>query len=605
METTTSPISFGSFRGLNTKLSEISISPREASSLQNVELTRETIDVRAGNDLFSTTQLQEGGVAKAVTGIFQGVISSNVYQVITGGTKVYSMSSGGVLTDITDVLVLSDSPNYLFSFERFKNSSGNDILVMANGVNPPIKWTGSGDAAALGGTPPANFKHLLVRKNRLYGSSGEFVYHSALLNGESWDALNWVNKFSTKGLYTNEVTGLVEYGDNIAIFKEDGIFLFSGENFTDGYTQRVVTGDGCMSGYSPVEILSRRYGNIIIFVNRNNELKGFNGTKDLISISDPIDNTLRGFVQSRSKYVSAVNYRSKNQYYSAFTSSGTTHNKIIAYDYYLDAVDPAQDVPESTMLVHDGIKANCLAVMDVDGSEKLYSGTYDGWVLKHGSSDTDILRAAEIKNDGLGCSRTSNIVTITTFAPHGFSVGETVIISGTFLVSGATSFDGTFTILSVPTNDTFTYAQTAGDGTGDSGVAKQTISISAHWQSRKESFGSAAKQKLLNDFNHVTNPSSLGQIKTTVVTESGQGEKTSTVSPTGSAFGSSSIFGVATFGGGGITYTRVEFDMGLSLNPLYGRYFKVRFDNVSGNRFSLEEYIMGITDEGYQAEYAA
>lgn len=66
-----------------------------------------------------------------------------------------------------------------------------------------------------------------------------------------------------------------------------------------------------------------------------------------------------------------------------------------------------------------------------------------------------------------GAVRAGNVVTITTTSDHGFATGQLVIIAG---VTDA-SFNGTFTIVSTPSNTTFTYAQTGGDATSGSGVA--------------------------------------------------------------------------------------------------------------------------------------
>lgn len=75
-----------------------------------------------------------------------------------------------------------------------------------------------------------------------------------------------------------------------------------------------------------------------------------------------------------------------------------------------------------------------------------------------------------------GAVRTSNTVTITTTAAHGFKVGEYVTIVVTTVV-GATSFDGTFVIASVPSTTTFTYAQTAANDTGGGGTATYPSNI--------------------------------------------------------------------------------------------------------------------------------
>src|SRR5437870_8324062 len=64
-----------------------------------------------------------------------------------------------------------------------------------------------------------------------------------------------------------------------------------------------------------------------------------------------------------------------------------------------------------------------------------------------------------------GAVRTSNIVTITTTSPHGFTQGQTVVISGVT----DTSFNGTFIIASVPSTTTFTYSQIGSDATSGNG----------------------------------------------------------------------------------------------------------------------------------------
>lgn len=60
----------------------------------------------------------------------------------------------------------------------------------------------------------------------------------------------------------------------------------------------------------------------------------------------------------------------------------------------------------------------------------------------------------------------SNVATVT-LADHGYSVGETVIISG----ADQSYVNGTFTVASVPTDDTFTYATTGADVTATGTIA--------------------------------------------------------------------------------------------------------------------------------------
>jgi hypothetical protein len=76
-------------------------------------------------------------------------------------------------------------------------------------------------------------------------------------------------------------------------------------------------------------------------------------------------------------------------------------------------------------------------------------------------------------------SRTGNVATATTTAPHGYKVGETVIIANT--LGGPGNWDGAFEILTASTN-TFTYSQIDADGAattlGQSRVERISLSNS-------------------------------------------------------------------------------------------------------------------------------
>ena len=80
-------------------------------------------------------------------------------------------------------------------------------------------------------------------------------------------------------------------------------------------------------------------------------------------------------------------------------------------------------------------------------------------VLLHDGYDVDKVYqpiTASVSNKAL----TSNVATLTTSAAHGFSVGMEVVITGV-----DATFNGTYTITTVPTTTTFTYAKTASNVT--------------------------------------------------------------------------------------------------------------------------------------------
>ena len=70
--------------------------------------------------------------------------------------------------------------------------------------------------------------------------------------------------------------------------------------------------------------------------------------------------------------------------------------------------------------------------------------------------------------------RASNVVTVTTRAEHGYAVGQKIVVSGA-MGGGGTSFNGSFTVASVPNDFTFTYAQTGAGATAQESLGPTGI----------------------------------------------------------------------------------------------------------------------------------
>lgn len=89
------------------------------------------------------------------------------------------------------------------------------------------------------------------------------------------------------------------------------------------------------------------------------------------------------------------------------------------------------------------------------------TGPHDGYMFTSAKAPL----TATVSQKGLA----NNVATITTSAAHGFTVGKTVTLTGV-----DSTFNGTYTIATVPTTTTFTYAKTASNVTTTSatGTAK-------------------------------------------------------------------------------------------------------------------------------------
>lgn len=133
--------------------------------------------------------------------------------------------------------------------------------------------------------------------------------------------------------------------------------------------------------------------------------------------------------------------------------------------------------------------------------------------------------------------RTSNVVTITTSVAHGYTAGQSVTVAATT----NTSVNGTFTIASVPTTTTFTYAQTAADipsgaDTGSTIVVGRwnfyAAGTAPNYFAGSTLFGNATTYNAPNISNTLTAPTN--QILTTGTGSVGQSIQSwgnSTVSP--------------------------------------------------------------------------
>jgi hypothetical protein len=113
-----------------------------------------------------------------------------------------------------------------------------------------------------------------------------------------------------------------------------------------------------------------------------------------------------------------------------------------------------------------------------------FSWTIDNWgtdILAVASSDGRLLHfnGNETMANPVGYEtistavRTSNVVTITTQNQHGYTTGDTIVISGT----SVGSMNGTFTVVDVPDGYSFTYSNSGTNASGTGGTANITPAV--------------------------------------------------------------------------------------------------------------------------------
>src|SRR5579871_2831456 len=121
---------------------------------------------------------------------------------------------------------------------------------------------------------------------------------------------------------------------------------------------------------------------------------------------------------------------------------------------------------------------------------------------------------------GTGANRVGNVVTITTTAPHQIFAGQSATISGV----ANTTFNGVFTVTSVPTPTTFTYNQTAANAISGGG----SVSVPAT-ATQLITFPALAPTKTLTATLNATTKSNLAN--GTVINNTANISNKSTVDP--------------------------------------------------------------------------
>jgi hypothetical protein len=134
-------------------------------------------------------------------------------------------------------------------------------------------------------------------------------------------------------------------------------------------------------------------------------------------------------------------------------------SKSVGYGGLQSAVDYSASASENL--------TNVVAAKNTSGTTIVFAGGATK-LFKLDTSDLSLDSVVKASKTISNVAKTSQVVTITTSAAHGYSIGDSVTVTAVT----NTAVNGTFTIDTVPTTTTFTYAQTGGNigTTADTGT---------------------------------------------------------------------------------------------------------------------------------------
>lgn len=166
------------------------LAPNQMRDIDNMVLKPggKGIRSRLGNTAFNSTAMNSGANVQGV-GYFLKSDSSE-FLVAVAGARIYKSDSlDGTMDDITDTYAdITAGQDNTWSFITF-----NDTLIGFGGPegdpDPAIKWTGTGNVAALGGSAPAAYGGLSAN-NRVFAyrtqANPSTIYWSVIGDSEDW-----------------------------------------------------------------------------------------------------------------------------------------------------------------------------------------------------------------------------------------------------------------------------------------------------------------------------------------------------------------------------------------------------------------------------------
>lgn len=355
--------------GLNDDVNTAMLQDNEFSELLNSMWNKGALKKRYGYTKHNGTAISGTPV---ITGLYEFSYGGGASKefVTTAGAKIFK-DVDGTPTTITGSLTITAGQNNVFTFTTFK-----DVMIGCNGVDSNLKWTGSGDAAVLGGTPPiAAYIFNKWRYVFLAGISAtrNIIRFADLNTYETWTAANTINVDIFGDDY---ITGLAEISDSLLALRYKSIYRvqYTGDVTATFTVTPLLAGVGCPHQRAFVTV-----DNIGYFMSSDRKIYQLvvsdkTGGFEVIDLTTmKIKTTLNDINPARVKYTVAK--YDPNEHIIIFavsTGSNTTHNKWIVLDL----------LGRPKFTVFDSIASNDICIRESSNVPYVYFGNYAGQIYR-------------------------------------------------------------------------------------------------------------------------------------------------------------------------------------------------------------------------------
>ncbi len=373
----------------------LDVKANEASYLRNIYISDDGgFEKRRGNSVFNSSAMSSGAAVSSL--FYYRQRDGDQFLMAISGTKIFKSDDlDGVMDDITGAVTISSGQNNIWT-----ESQMNDLAIFVGGApDAPIRWDGTGNATALGGSPPTGnfgFSH----NNRFFigntSADPSLIYWSTLGNPEDWSGTG----SGSQNIERNDgdtLIGAAPINTNIVLlFKQNSIhqFVTTAEPFP---YYPLFKGVGAV-GKRAIVVAD----GITYFVTPQARMKSTDGSTIKV-YSTKIDDVWDGLNKSRLQYIVGKRYTGVGfDHIVWMCSNGVSSSNNLAIVW---------DLKNECWLQHtSGYKANSATKTQ---SGVLYTGHYDGKIYRqdvagtyNDASETSPGAIDAVWRSGFGISKT-------------------------------------------------------------------------------------------------------------------------------------------------------------------------------------------------------
>lgn len=394
---------------------------------------------RYGDTEFNATAMNSGANVQGL-GYYKQAAGSE-YLLAVPGAKLFRSTSAlvGTMTDITGAITITAGQDNIWSIFTF-NDNAIGFGGPANAPDAPWRWTGTGNAAALAGSPPSAYGGFQVN-NRLFAirtaANPSRVQWSILGNEADWTGTG----SGSSDVWTSDNDKLTSWAilntNTVLLFKQNSIHQMQIGNLISGAfpIYPLFKGVGCAGKHACVVA-----DGMVYFITPQGKMKVTDGAQIIDEGSLPalsgIDDQWATVNPSRYEFIQGIRKTGRDYDHLIWVvsngSAQTTNNNAFIWDLQ----------NKCWLKNTTGYKANVLATTQAGA---LYGGHYNGKIYLKDASTTTYTDSSEggIVIDGYitsGWLNSGKFETIKQPRKMNFSFATSAV--GAFRVSYGFDFSG-------------------------------------------------------------------------------------------------------------------------------------------------------------------